>query len=273
VRAFVGSPLLPDAHNFRLRLGPRLGHATAALFAVDIFGGNRARFAPADPGEYGEQHLQQQPYASPPRQTIPVPARIICFPSPGKRPPQVVNPIEGAESESAPDRDSADFHAASQVDQHIAGTGDPEFGQAQILHGCAHRTGRPRRIAELELGALAPRPAQQEPSFRSLNHACNMNLSVLSKGNWQDNSAQVKHLAQRGADGAVVAVERHDIAHVLSPSLASVGRSDGRPLFLAIDFGVAEQLARFGVQEGQSRIRMMARSGPTHRKPAKAELT
>ena len=40
----------------------------------------------------------------------------------------------------------------------------------------------------------------------------------------------------------------HDIAHVLPPSLTDFRRGDGRPLFLAFDFGVAEKLACFGVQ-------------------------
>ena len=41
----------------------------------------------------------------------------------------------------------------------------------------------------------------------------------------------------------------HDIAHVLPPSLTDFRRGDGRPLFLAFDFGVAEELARLGMQE------------------------
>lgn len=38
---------------------------------------------------------------------------------------------------------------------------------------------------------------------------------------------------------------------MLLPSSAGFGRGDGRPLLYALDFGVAEELARFGVQKNR----------------------
>ena len=62
-------------------------------------------------------------------------------------------------------------------------------------------------------------------------------------------SRQVEHLAQRSAHRTCVRVSRHHVRHLLPPCLADVCRGDGRPLFFALDFGVAEELARFLVQE------------------------
>ena len=59
---------------------------------------------------------------------------------------------------------------------------------------------------------------------------------------------KMENLAQRRTDQAVVRVGRHQVTHVLPPLLTDLRRGDGRPPFLAFDFGRAEEL-RFEVQE------------------------
>ena len=59
----------------------------------------------------------------------------------------------------------------------------------------------------------------------------------------------MEHFAQRSADRTVVGIRRHNSDILLPPFLTDLGRGDGRPLLFALDFGVAEELARLGVQE------------------------
>ena len=44
-------------------------------------------------------------------------------------------------------------------------------------------------------------------------------------------------------------IRRHEVAHVLPPALADVGRGDLRPPILTLYFRVGEQLVRPGVQK------------------------
>ena len=59
----------------------------------------------------------------------------------------------------------------------------------------------------------------------------------------------MENLAQWRADRTVVGIRRHNSDILLPPFLTDLGRGDGRPLLFALDFGVAEELARLGVQE------------------------
>ena len=47
----------------------------------------------------------------------------------------------------------------------------------------------------------------------------------------------------------MVGIRRHDVDVLLPPLLTDLGRGDGRPLLFTLDFGVAEELARLGMQE------------------------
>src|SRR5687768_4733838 len=58
----------------------------------------------------------------------------------------------------------------------------------------------------------------------------------------------VEDLAQVACDGTVVGIRRHQLAHVAPPAPADLGGGDGTPALLAVDLGVAEQLARLRIE-------------------------
>ena len=62
---------------------------------------------------------------------------------------------------------------------------------------------------------------------------------------------KMENLAQWRADRTVVGIRRHNFDVLLPPFLTDLGRGNGRPLLFAFDFGVAEELSRFRVQENR----------------------